>query len=105
MVLLLPRLCAAYLGIHPLRTELSAAPGETIEGQVTLTNEKDLPVDIEISFRDRSTSRAIHPAWVKIDTGDKHLDPLGSAVVTYTVSIPEDATGEFYGRVGFSGFL
>jgi len=101
LFLLIPRLCAAYLGIDPLRTELSVPPGGTLEGQIVLTNEKDVPVRIDVSFRDRSASGLVTD-WIEIDTGEILLEPGESAPVPYRVAVPSGAAGEFFGRVGFS---
>ena len=92
----------AGLGIDPMRTELSARPGSTVQGAIALTNEKDTPITLDVSFQERSALANVRQDWIRIQCGQRTLKPQETTTVNYTLAIPETAAGEFYGRVGFS---
>jgi hypothetical protein len=87
--------------IEPLRTELSVERGTTTDGVITLTNERDVPVRMQVTFRDLSNYEGVPPEWIRIDTNIVELDPAESVAIPYTVRVPEQAVGEFRGRLAF----
>ena len=89
------------LDIDPLRTELACDPGAVQRGTITLANRGSQALALDVSFEDQSQSR--FPGWIRIETGRREIGPGETVAVRYTVSIPTNAAGEFYGRVGFSG--
>ena len=92
---------AMAIDIEPWRTELKAAPGATLTGSIAVANDKSVPVTLDVSFRDRSVAERRDMDWIDIRTEPLQLEPGEAQFVPYTIHIPEDASGEFIGRVGF----
>ncbi|NCC53123.1 MAG: hypothetical protein EOM20_18180 [Spartobacteria bacterium] len=88
--------------IDPLRTERTGAPGETIQGSITVENAREHPIVLETQFEDYSLHRATHTNWIAFETDTRPLAPGEATSFNYTVQIPVNATGEFYGRISFA---
>lgn len=96
-------LACGSLIIDPLRTFHSVAPGEELHGSITLKNPESSTAQFEIQFRD-ITSKALRdafPDWIDFEKTLVTLAPNESKAIPYTVRVPEEATGEFAGRVSF----
>lgn len=83
--------------IEPLRTILSVAPGDQTQGTIAVTNEKEAPISLKLTFRDHSTFQD----WILIDTDPIHLDPSEEKQIVYTIAVPLGASGELQGRLSF----
>ncbi len=90
------------LDIDPLRTELVCAPGAVQRGAISLANRSGRPIRLDVSFEDLSRHKTSCAGWLSIETGTREVAAGDATAVKYAVSIPANAAGEFYGRVGFS---
>ena len=89
------------LVIEPLGVKLAAKPGEMVEGQLSLSNEKAVPLDLEVIKTDLYPLRDRYPDWLQLGHDTLSLSPGQSASLPYTVTLPEEATGQLMARISF----
>ncbi len=89
------------LTIDPPGVKLSGLPGETIEGFITLKNEKGTSIDLEVVPRDSSSTAEKSPRWLALEPEKMSLEPQEKQRLHYKVSIPQEATGQFLSVIGF----
>jgi hypothetical protein len=91
---------ARALEIEPWRTELVLEQGETYEGALAVSNDRGVPVRLDVSFRDTSIAGQ-GDDWITVATNELALKPGETGLVPYRILVPAGARGEFVGRVGF----
>ena len=67
-----------------------------------IMNELDVPMNFIVQFDDRSLQQDRFSDWIDIDTKAVSLKPNESSPIPYTLRIPAEAEGEFYGRLSFA---
>ena len=93
---------ASALVVSPWRTELSVDPGTQKKGSISLVNESAEAVTYEIAFRDLSARTGEASNWIDLDTRTIRLEANGRKAIAYVITIPEEAEGEFSGRLSFA---
>lgn len=109
---------SAYaIGIRPLRNELNLDPGTSAEGEVMVINETDEdfmaePV-VQVFTKNSETGAPIYPnqedleiedvrSWIDISDEPVSVPAKGQTPVSYTVSVPADATaGGRYATIAY----
>lgn len=104
------------LGASPLRLEFQAMPGETVEGNVKLMNNKENDVKIiankadfvvaddeSLEFLNEIDSENIYSMqeWIELPSEDIIIEGKNDAKYTYKINIPEDAISQSYYGVVF----
>ncbi len=88
------------LVIDPIRTKLFVPQGVETNASITIKNEKPDMIRIGLQFRDMSSQKGASD-WINMETGEINLAPSESKTIYYSVTVPTNATGEFYGRISF----
>jgi len=106
------------IGASPLRMQLHAMPGETIEGTLKVTNSKENAVKIvaskadflvsedeSVQFLDEIDEKNIHSmqGWIELPSQDVIVEAKDNAKYTYKITIPDDAKSQSYYGVVFVG--
>lgn len=106
------------IGASPLRMQLQAMPGETVEGTLKVSNSKDNAVRIvarkadfvvteneAVQFLDEIDKKNIHSMqeWIELPSEDIIIEAKNDAKYTYKINIPEDAISQSYYGVVFVG--
>lgn len=84
----------AKVSIAPSRVEAKVPPGKGFEDKFVLVNVGDSPSMVSIHWRDRTTN-PLKEDWFAVEKDSVTLDPGEETTVGYTVSVPEEATGEY----------
>ncbi len=107
---------AFAIGISPLRLELKAKPGETVEAGVQAFNSKDekqvvvltkgdflMNQNEDLDFYTEPDPENTHSMmdWIQLPEENTPLDPKGGAEIKYTIKVPEDAKSQSYYGVVF----
>ena len=100
LVLTIPGFAIGLL-IKPLGVSVTGEPGEIIEGSIAVTNPNEAPLHINVQTTDESPLREEFPDWLNLDKDNFHLEPNGTEHLNYTITIPEEATGEFMMKISF----
>ena len=93
---------AQALLVSPWRTELSIPPGTQQKGSLSIVNEKAAAVIYEIGFRDQSARSEPTSQWIELDTNPIRLEAHGRKTIDYVITVPEEAEGEYSGRLSFA---
>lgn len=80
--------------VSPTRVEAKVPPGKSFEEKFEFTNPGSEPLTVKVHWSDR-TKDPLTADWLKLSQNSVEVAPRSTAVVTYTVSIPEGATGEY----------
>lgn len=80
--------------LSPSRVEAKVPPGKSFEEKFEFSNPSDEPVKVKVFWTDR-TKNPVVSDWLKISKDIVELAPESSEIITYTVSIPENASGEY----------
>ena len=94
--------CFSEFRINPLRVEEFIKPGDSLTGAYVLTSEDDRAREIDITADDTSSDEKLGTGWLTVSPMKVTLTPEDPVEITYTITIPEDATGEYSARIGFS---
>ncbi len=89
------------LSIDPIRTIKYRDAGTITNDVIILKNIKDTATAFDISFRDMSINNTSSLEWMKIPEKSVQFKPNESINLNYELHIPEDAKGEYYGRLSF----
>lgn len=107
---------AFAIGVSPLRVELKAKPGETVEvsvqafnskeeGQVAVLTKGDFLVNQneDLDFYTEADPENVHSLmnWIQLPEENTPLDAKGAAEIKYTINVPEDAKSRSYYGVVF----
>ena len=84
---------AKYL-LSPSRVEAKVPPGKGFEEKFEFTNSSDELVKVRINVTDRTINPVVSD-WLKPEKNIVEIKPHTTEIVTYTVSIPEGASGEY----------
>lgn len=79
----------------PVYVELTAQPGETVHGQLTLFNNSDVSQEIVISKADLENLPGLQE-WLILVDNSVRLEPKATHVMPYEINIPEDAASQGY---------
>ena len=113
-------LCGFQAQIDKPRIQETVAPGQTITGVVTVTNQDSQPVNLEVYLEDweyvdggsgdknftppGSNSRSAS-GWVRYFPNKIEIPSGGAGKVDYTIAVPPDARGGHYAVLFFESFL
>jgi hypothetical protein len=118
LVLLLSWNCSAFaqIALGKYRERVDIAPGQTVKGEITLNNRSDKLIFLKAYLKDikfvkpfdgkkdilpaGSTAYSISK-WIKISPESFNIPANGKQVVTYTINVPEEAKGGYYGTIYF----
>jgi len=104
------------IGVSPLRAELKANPGESVEGTLQAFNSKDAQQVVvltkgdflmndnqDLEFYSEVIPENSHSMmdWIQLPEENTPLEPNGGAEITYTINVPEDAASQSYYGVIF----
>ena len=91
------------LQIEPLRTIVSAVAGTENKGSIKLTNEKTVPVSVEIDLHDLSNKKGlVEHDWLKLGSSSLELKPGQQTSLEYSIFLPEGSAGEYPARIAFT---
>ncbi len=89
--------------INPLRPTITVPPGWSGIVEIRLTNEREIPSAIQISFKDHSREKERFNGWINFEPLEKlEFAPAESKVLRCRVSVPRKASGELNGRLAFT---
>jgi hypothetical protein len=99
------------INVRPARTIAYVKPGEKYEGNFLIANKSDKAVTVSIFGEDwtsmASKKREKNVSWLTLSTEKCAIEPLKTARIAYTITIPADAAGEklaqIYFQPAFSG--
>ncbi len=100
-VILLFTNCLSALQVSPLRTIAQIEAGQKTEGSITLINNKDFPVSIEVESKDLVQNENNDAEWFTLSQDAIFLEPNSDTSLDYKVLLPEGSTGEYKARVAF----
>lgn len=107
---------AAQLLMEKSRVEMTVTPGETIVDSMILHNTGGQPADVKIYWQDFTylppydgekkfsqpgTSEYTMGEWITYSPQLMTLPPQGKREINYTIRVPEDAKGGYYGVLFF----
>ena len=84
---------AKYL-LSPSRIEAKVPPGKSFEEKFEFKNPTDEIVRVKIHWADR-TIKPLVSDWLKLSEEYVEIAPKATEIINYTVSIPENASGEY----------
>ena len=91
------------LQIEPLRTITSVEAGIENKGSIKLTNEKKIPVSVEIELIDLSKQRGlVEHDWLKLGSFLLELEPGQQMPLEYSIFLPKESSGEYPARIAFT---
>jgi hypothetical protein len=91
------------LRIEPLRTIISTEAGIENKGSITLTNEKKIPVSVEIELLDISKQKGlVEHDWLKFGHSLLELEPGEQIQLGYSIFLPGGSSGEYPARIAFT---
>ena len=93
----------AYAGfyVQPNRFEGNMPAGETFENKFIITNSFDLPLNIVITYTDR-TINPLDENWLTFPQTSITIPPNKHIYVPFKVTLPENAEGEYNAHIKFS---
>jgi len=115
---LLAATASAQLMIEEGKIKQSVFPGERFTGTITVHNTSTVPIDLVVYLEDFeyvapfNGSKKFYPAatldrsaasWISFQPKDMHLEAHQESRLNYTVAVPEDASGGYYGVLFFEG--
>lgn len=90
------------LQVTPLRTIIQVDGGQEVNGSITLVNDKQVPVNVEISLQNKASDEAkVETNWLALSQDVISVEAEQSSLLEYKVSIPKTASGEYYARIAF----
>jgi len=93
---------AAALTLDQYGVHLHGKPGEIIRGTIRLTNEKAVPVALDVHSTDHSNQSRLYSKWLTLGSSQLAIQPGASTQLEYTVELPEKASGQFLSRISFT---
>jgi hypothetical protein len=102
----------AQVFIEQGKVNLSAKPGEPLGGDVTVNNTSDKELNVKIYWEDftyqppydgakkflpAGTSPLSLAKWIQFSPRELVLPPFAKKKISYTISVPADAKGGYYG--------
>lgn len=95
------KLSLIALVIDPPGVKLFSQAGKDVEGYITLKNEKAVPIELEVTFRNSSLTADKFPGWLALTPQKFSLNPDEEKKLHYKVSVSKEATGQFLGIISF----
>ncbi|MFC1647364.1 hypothetical protein ACFL10_00010 [Patescibacteria group bacterium] len=107
---------ASAIGASPLRVQLQAAPGETVEGMVRAQNSKDADQvvvlmkgdflvdekeDLQFMYEYDETNKWSLQNWLDLNENNIPVGPNESVEIKYQIEVPQDAASQSYYGVVF----
>lgn len=105
---------AFSLNVDPSSLSLSAGPGESVSGMITLDNKGDQEISVRAyaedwafmpdrskSFRKPGSVKNSCSKWIYLHPEELRIAPGQSKQVRYTVTAPQDAAGGYYSVIFF----
>ncbi|MFC1810002.1 hypothetical protein ACFLZH_00725 [Patescibacteria group bacterium] len=104
------------IGASPLRVQLEAAPGETVEGMVRAQNSKDEDQvvvlmkgdflvdekeDLQFMYEYDETNKWSLQNWLDLNENNIPVGPNESVEIKYQIEVPQDAASQSYYGVVF----
>lgn len=88
------------LQIEPLIGMIEVEAGQEGTGSITLKNDKDAPLTVELLLKDFALSGSpIDHEWITLETDSLVIEAGGQALLNYRTFIPEQAEGEYSVRI------
>ena len=83
--------CLSALQVSPLRTIAQVEAGQKTTGAITLINDKNFPVNVEIALEKsvQFENKKNDAGWFTLDQDDIIIEPGGNASLEYKVLVPE----------------
>lgn len=97
-----PLLEAGALTLDRYGIQILAKPGELVSGAITLTNEKSVPVVLDLLVKDLSVQPPEFRNWLKLGRSEVPIQAQSSTQLEYTILLPEKAAGQFLSRISFT---
>ncbi len=105
----------AQVFIEQGKVNLTAAPGQTLSGEVTISNTSDKELKVKVYWEDfeykppfdgtkkfvpAGTSATSLAQWIQFSPRDAVLAPYGKQKIGYTIDVPQDIkSGGYYGVI------
>ncbi len=91
----------ARYSVQPNRFEGSMPAGATYQNEYTISNSLDIPLTLHVRWKDQ-TINPLSNDWLQLSTSTIVLKGKEEKKLPFTVTIPENATGEYNARVIFT---
>ncbi|RJP60249.1 MAG: hypothetical protein C4541_04165 [Candidatus Auribacter fodinae] len=101
VLLFLPSLAYGNYGVEPSRIEGSMPAGKTYENVYVITNPQSHAISVELEWRDY-TINPLAKDWLVLSQTKVTVEAQSSVRVPITITIPENAAGEYTARVIFT---
>jgi|GEM_PF-4780718 len=90
------------IAISPLKPIVRASAGERTFGQTIVTNDKAVPVTVEVELAPSRRTRVPVERWLRLKKNVLHLEAKQSKALDFEVNLPKDAQGEFYAKINYT---